>query len=328
MALSRRNFVVGGAVAAVAAGAVGLSPLELSLSRAAAAQGRRQAPGFYRTKVGKIEVTSLLDGGMTLGDDLLIGADADMLKESRRDNFIRNAKDFPAYVNGFVINNGKKITLVDTGAKGYAPTLGNFASNLAASGIEPEQVDEIIITHAHPDHTNGLLNGESSRAFERATIRIAAEELDFWYDDAQMAAHPSMKQMFDFARRNLDPYKKGGRIETFAKNADLGGGLSAIHLPGHTPGHSGVRVSSGREQLVIWGDIVHIPAVQFANPAVSIAFDTDPDAARATRAAILDEVATDRIRIAGMHLVFPAIGHALKQDSGYRYVPQAWETES
>lgn len=324
MPIDRRDFMIVGGLAA--AGAVMAPAMRIRSAHAAAPMLDKQAPGFYRTKVGTIEVISLLDGGMTLGADLLSGINAEELQQARSDNFITSL-DFPAYVNGFVINTGKKITLVDTGAKGYAPTLGNLASNLASAGIDPEQVDEIVITHAHPDHTNGLLNGGGNRAFNNATLRIAAEEIAFWYDDENMNALPEKKQMFDMARKNLGPYKDSGRLETFAANADLGGGITTVPLPGHTPGHSGVRVSDGKENLLIWADIVHIPAVQFTHPEVSIAFDTDPEQARKTRARIMDLAAADRTRIAGMHLAFPAMGHVLRRGTGYDFVPQAWETD-
>ncbi len=324
MSIDRRDFMIAGGI--IAAGAALAPALKFSGAHAAAPISGRQAPGFYKTKVGGIEVTSLLDGGMSLGRDLLIEiSDADVAK-ARRDHFLPDGNEFPAYVNGFLINTGKKVTLVDTGAKGFAPTLGNLASNLAAAGVDPEQVDEIIITHAHPDHTNGLLNGAGNRAFNNAVVRIATEEIAFWYDDKNKAGMKGKEQMFDIARKNLDPYKADGRLETFAKNADLGGGVSTISLSGHTPGHSGVRIADGTEQMVIWADIVHIPAVQFAHPGVSIAFDTDPAMAKETRAKIMDEVAADRIRIAGMHLAFPAIGHVAKRGSGYDFVPQMWET--
>jgi len=307
------------------AGAI-LAPALSSVPAAAAApQAGAQAPGFYRTKVGSIGVTCLLDGGMTLGDDLMLKAREKDLKRAKVESFIAEGKEFPAYVNAFLINTGKKVTLVDTGGKGMAPGLGNLQSNLKAAGVSAAQVDEIIITHAHPDHTNGLLDDKGRPAFAKAKVRIAAEELDFWFNAENAAKFADKKMMFDLARKNLGPYKDAGRIETFAADADLGGGLSAVALPGHTPGHSGVRVSDGSEQLLIWGDIIHVPALQFEHPDISIAFDLDPDQARATRKAILDEVASDRIRIAGMHLVFPAAGYAVPRGTYYKFVPQAWE---
>lgn len=323
MSIDRRDFMVG---AGVVAAASAIAPaLNISGAHAAPKQTGAQAPGFYRTKIGKIEVTSLLDGGMNLSRDLLLNAKDEDVQKAREDNFLTPGKEFPAYVNGFAINTGKKIILVDTGAKGFAPTLGNLAANLAAAGIAAEQVDEIIITHAHPDHTNGLITDAGRPVFANAIVRIAGAELDFWFSDEKAAAMPEKKQMFDLARKNLSPYKKAGKIETFKGDADFGGGVSAIPLPGHTPGHSGVRIASGREEMILWGDIVHIPAVQFAHPAVSIAFDVDPQAAQKTRAKILEQAAADRTLIGGMHLAFPAIGHVAKRDSGYDYVPLPWE---
>lgn len=321
--MDRRNFIVGSSV--VAAG-VALAPaLSMAPAQAAAPQGTKQAPGYYRTKVGSIEIVSLSDGGMTLGDELMVKAEPATLAAAKEKNYIKAGKEFPAYVNGYVINNGKKVTLVDTGAKGFAPTLGNLLSNLNDSGISSEQVDEIVLTHAHPDHTNGLLNDAGARAYARAKVRLSEEELNFWFSDEQMAKYADKKMMFDLARKNLGPYKEAGQIETFKLGADLGGGVHSLSLPGHTPGHSGFRISDGGDQFLIWADLVHVPAVQFEHPDVSIAFDIDPDAARATRNKIFAEVASDRLRVAGMHLAFPGIGHVAKSGNGYVFVPQAWE---
>jgi glyoxylase-like metal-dependent hydrolase (beta-lactamase superfamily II) len=322
--MDRRHFIVGSAV--VAAGAALASSLGLSKARGAAPQGTKQAPGYYRTKVGSIELVALSDGGMTLGDELMLKTDAETLAAAREKNFIRAGKEFPAYVNGYVVNTGKKVTLVDTGAKGYAATLGNLLSNLNDSGISSEQVDEIVLTHAHPDHTNGLLDDKGGRAFARARLLLSEEELNYWFSDEKMAALPDKKMMFDLARKNIGPYKDAGQVETFKLGADLGGGLHSLALPGHTPGHTGLRISDGSEQFLIWADLIHVPAVQFEHPEISIAFDTDPDMAKATRAKILAEAAADRLRVAGMHLVFPGIGHVVKNGNGYAFVPQAWET--
>lgn len=322
--MDRRNFIVG---TGIAAAGVALAPaLTIPSVQAAAPQGTKQAPGYYRTKVGSIEIVSLSDGGMTLGDELMLKTDPATLAAAKEKYYIKAGKEFPAYVNGYVINTGKKVTLVDTGAKGFAPTLGNLLSNLNESGISSEQVDEVVLTHAHPDHTNGLLNDAGARAYARAKVRLSEDELNFWFSDEQMAKYADKKMMFDLARKNLGPYKEAGQIETFKLGADLGGGIHSLSLSGHTPGHSGFRISDGKEQFLIWADLVHVPAVQFEHPDASIAFDIDPDTARATRNKIFSEVAADRLRVAGMHLAFPGIGHVAKSGNGYAFVPQMWET--
>lgn len=323
MTIDRRNFMIGTAAVAGASLVSNLVPFRGAV--AASAKSGTQVPGFYRTKVGAIEVTSLLDGGMAFGDTLMSNTNEKDLASAKADSFLPAGNSFPGYVNGFVVNTGSKVTLIDTGAMGMAQSLGQLLPNLRAAGIQPTQVDEIILTHAHPDHTNGLLNADGSKAFPDAPVRIAEQELAFWFDDTKMAVYPDKKQLFEIARKNLGPYKASGQLQTYQANTDFGGGLSAVALYGHTPGHSGVRVSDGKDQLLIWGDIVHVPALQFTHPQASIAFDTDSTQARTTRAKIFDETATDRIRVGGMHLAFPAIGHLSRRGQGYDFVPQMWE---
>lgn len=324
MAMDRRDFMVAGGI--VAAGAA-LAPLLASgLPAQASTNAPSQAPGYYSTKIGTLRVTSLLDGGMTLGDELMLNAKAGVLQKAREDQFLNgHTKDFPAFVNAFVVESAKKVTLIDTGGVGMAPNLGHVQGNLTAAGYDPARIDDIILTHAHPDHTNGLLDAGGKPLYTKARVRVHEAELAFWFDDAQKEKFKDRAMLFDAARKNLGPYKDAGKIETYKSGADFGGGLSSVFLPGHTPGHSGVRISDGKDQLMIWGDIVHVPAVQFAHPDVSIAFDIDPSLAATTRAKIFDELAADRIALAGMHLVFPARGHLAKDGAGYRFVADYYD---
>lgn len=322
--MNRRSFLSGSVMAAGVAAVAPYIPIKQARAQTGTANG--QAAGYYRTKVGSITVTSLLDGGMTLGDSLMLNTSSAELKQAREDSFLKDEKFFPAYVNGFVIDTGKKRILVDTGARGMAETLGHLGQNLSAAGYAADAIDEVFITHAHPDHTNGLLDASGAMMFPKAKIRMAAKELAFWFDESVLQSKPDMAQMIGIVRGNLKPYQDAGHIETFQANASMGGGISIVDLQGHTPGHSGVRISDGKEQLLIWGDIVHVPALQFAHPQASIAFDVDVEKARAARAKIFDEVASDRIRVAGMHLSFPGLGHLARRGKGYDFVPQLWET--
>lgn len=291
-----------------------------------AAKAGSQVPGIYRTKIGSTEVTSIFDGGMQMGPAIVLEPDEKEIKSLKEKAFIK--QDYiPGFLNTFIVNTGKKLVLIDTGALGMLPTTGHLLDNLKAAGFEPSQVDEILLTHAHPDHAGGLLDKAGNRVFPKASLRIAAEELAFWFDDTKKAALPDKASAFDSARHNLTPYKESGQIETFKPGQDLGSGIEAVDLRGHTPGHSGFRIANGRDQLLIWGDIVHMQALQFVHPEWALTYDVDPAQAVASRKKILDEVATDRIRIGGMHLSFPGLGHVEKASQGYALVPQMWESE-
>ena len=329
MSINRRKLLQGaGAVTAIAA--------TLPLSRIASASPTvsaispvrtGQVPGIYRTKVGSMEITSILDGGMELGLGLFLKATPDEAEKLQREAFVTPGP-VRAYVNAFVINTGSKIILVDSGGGSMmGPTLGRLQQNLFAAGFRPSDINEILLTHAHIDHVSGLVNAAGLPVFPQAQVRINDIELQYWYDDEIMGkALKETQPLFRGARRALDPYKNASLIQTFKMGADLGNGITTVDLSGHTPGHTGFRFSDGADQLLIWGDIVHAPVLQFAHTDWAIAFDVDAAKATETRKKILDQVSTDRIRIAGMHLSFPAIGHAAKAGRRkYEFVPQVWE---
>lgn len=324
--VDRRNFMIG---SGIVAGSILLKPaLEIGTAQAGGPKGS-QAPAYYRTNVGSIQVTALLDGTTEFSDDLFtgVGGNAATLRAAKERNFLDPSKGFPGYVNGFLVNTGSKLVLIDTGARGAMATAGNLVDVLSKAGVSPDQIDDVIITHAHPDHVGGLLDEAGMPVFKKARVRISREDLAFWYSDEQKAKMAEKAQMFDLAQKFLRPYKDSEQLETFVLGKEgIVTGLSSVALPGHTPGHSGIRVSDGADQLLIWADIVHVPALQFESPDQSIGFDIDPEMARETRKKIFDEVATDRIRVAGMHLCFPGIGHVAKRGAGYEFVEQVFET--
>ena len=101
-------------------------------------------------------------------------------------------------------------------------------------------------------------------------------------------------------------------------------GISILPEPGHTPGHSGWLVASDGETLLIWGDIVHMPGIQFARPDAAMGFDVDATRAGETRKRVMDVAATDRLMVAGMHLDFPCFGHVERAEGGFAFVPNVW----
>src|SRR5262249_47196876 len=296
-------------------------------ARAKAPPAGTQVPGIYRMKVGAFEITALSDGWVPLDLKLFTGDSAAAAKLLERAFLPTDA--VPTAVNEWVVNTGDSLVLVDTGTSNvFAPSLGRMAASLQAAGIDPRTIDAVILTHLHPDHAGGLLTTEKKIAFPNATGHVHDAEYGFWTSDEIYGKAPAeAKGFFDIARQAVKPYADGGRIATFKNNADIRPGFTIMAAPGHTVGHSMVRVTSQGRELLIWGDIVHNAAIQFPEPERAISFDTDQAMAVASRKAVFDMVANDRLMIAGSHLPFPGIGHVSRTPSGYHYVPVPWSAE-
>ncbi|MFY9836306.1 MAG: MBL fold metallo-hydrolase [Xanthobacteraceae bacterium] len=226
-------------------------------------------------------------------------------------------------VNEWLINTGENLILVDTGAsKVFLPTLGRLPQNLAAAGVDPSTIDAVVITHMHPDHVPGLLAADGTIMFKNAIIHVNGDEYAFWTSEQIRDKAPEFaRSFFDLAKRAIKPYADAGKVQMHKDGTTFAPGITAAAAPGHTVGHTMVRISSGGNELLIWGDIVHNAALQFIEPDRSIAFDHDPAMAIANRKKVFDMVASDRLLFAGSHLPFPGLGHAAKASSGYTYVP-------
>jgi glyoxylase-like metal-dependent hydrolase (beta-lactamase superfamily II) len=283
-----------------------------------------QAAGVYHRRVGDLVVTALLDGLFQASFGLLTGiAEADAAALQRRDF---RADPPRLTVNAFLIRGGSAgPVLVDTGAAGaMGPTLGRLQRGLAAAGVEPASIRTVLLTHLHGDHCSGLLDADGAQAFPAAELVLHQAELDFWTEANAARAPDGAKPAFAQAQATIAPYRAAGRVRGVT-GGEAVPGVSIIHLPGHTPGHSGWTVGSGGDALLIWGDVVHMPGVQFAEPGAGVIFDTDGEQAAATRRRTLDMAAADRLLIAGMHLEFPAFGHVARDGQSYRWVPETWD---
>jgi glyoxylase-like metal-dependent hydrolase (beta-lactamase superfamily II) len=304
----------------------GLAALVGSLVLATAAQAgapqlKTQAPGFYRMMLGDIEVTALLDGTLDLQPKQLLTNTTQkevgkLLDRSFQKDTVQTS------VNGYLINTGSKLVLVDTGAAGlFGPTAGNLLANLKASGYQPEQVDEVYITHMHPDHVGGLL-ADGKPAFPNAIVRADQHDADFWLSQATMEKAPKEVQgFFQGAMASLNPYVAAGRFKPFDGEAELVPGVRSFAARGHTPGHSIYAVESKGQKLVLWGDLMHVAAVQFPQPQVTISFDNDSKSAAIQRKKAYADAAKGGFLVAGAHLPFPGIGHIRAEGRGYIWVP-------
>ena len=279
-----------------------------------------QAPGFYRHKLGNFEVTVLSDGNLPFDADLFAG-DKDRATE------LLDKAYFPrkstTSVNTWLVNTGTHLVLVDTGGSShFGPTLGKLAKHLADAGVSHDQIDAVIITHMHPDHVPGLVGADKEVLFKNAVVHVGADEYGFWTsEDIYNSVPAEVKGYFDLARMATKPYADAGKLQTYKDGSSVIPGLTTHSAPGHTPGHSMVRISSNGDELLIWGDIVHNAVLQFPEPERSIVYDADQAMAIASRQRVFDMVATDGLLFAGAHLPFPGLGRATKAQTGYTYVP-------
>jgi glyoxylase-like metal-dependent hydrolase (beta-lactamase superfamily II) len=224
-------------------------------------------------------------------------------------------------VNAFLIRGRGHVVLVDTGSGNFmGPTMNNLPKQLEALQVPPSSIDSILMTHLHPDHAGGLLDEAGAARFENATVYVQEAELNFWDRKENFSGlSEQMKQGHQIANACLLPYRD--RIETFDDKEVLPG-LHSVPLYGHTPGHSGFQVDGGGNyQFLIWGDTIHLLAEQASNPDLGVVFDFDYEAARRSRRALFDRIASDGVLFSGMHMPFPPIGRLRSASGGFVFEP-------
>lgn len=319
----KQRFVGVAAITALLLGSV-MGDALVQTAQAAAPMAKTSAPAYYRMMLGDFEITALSDGTNPLPVlDLLTRTTPQATRQALAASFVQ--LPYEMQFNAFLINTGSKLVLIDTGAGAlFGPNLGKLRGRLEASGYKPEQVDEVYITHMHPDHIGGLVD-HGKAVFPNAILRMDQREADFWLSQAQMAKAPKEDQaFFKDAVDALKPYQDAGRFKPFDGATELVPGIRSVPLLGHTSGHTGYMVQSKGQQMLVWGDIIHVPAVQFANPKITIHFDANSDEAEAAREHLLADAAKNGYYIAGAHLYFPAIGHVRKAATGYQWIPESY----
>ena len=264
-------------------------------------------------KVGPHTIVAITDGEFEFGAELFPGTDEStihsLLAKAGADRIETN-------FNAFVIKSPGRTMLVDAGPRDlFGPTCGNLPAGLTEAGVATDDITHILLTHLHPDHIAGVISADGEQVFSNATLLVNETEHAFWAREESFGDE-SMDQWQQMAKAVLGAYD--GKLELFNGDADLGAGVSALALPGHTPGHSGFRVDDGDQSFVMACDIVHAQALQIADPEISIAFDIDADAARATRKRALDMIASDQLIFSGGHLISPKFGKLVSEGSGYQ----------
>lgn len=316
--LSRRSLLAG--TAALGAVLTATAP-----SRAAAPPAGKQAPGYYRYKVGDFELTQISDGSRTfpLPDGFVKNAPKDEVNKALEASFM--PKDQMTIVfNPLVVNTGSKLVLIDSGLgpQGGA-TGGMLAANLAAAGIDAKTIDIVVISHFHGDHINGLVTKDNAAAFPNAEVKVPAAEHAFWMSDDNMGkAQGGILDNFKNVRRVMGV--AGGKVTRYDPDKEVAPGITAVATPGHTPGHTSYVVASGNGKLIVQSDVTNHPALFVRNPNWHAVFDMDGAQAEQTRRKLYDMAVAEKLMIAGFHYPFPSIGNVEKDGTGYRLIPAGW----
>ena len=285
---------------------------------------KRQVPGFYRQQVGDLLITALYDGFINLSPSLFHGLEKEEIQRLINQKFQTQTSDgVPTAVTTYLIDNGRDVVLVNTGgAKCVGSTMGGILESLDASGYSAEDVTAVLLTHLHFDHVCGLTSPEGQTVFPNAKVYASEDECRFWLDpQIALAAPEGNRPFFEMAAKAVAPYLDKGAFIRFQDGEEVCSGIKAMLTPGHTPGHSSFLVSSGNAQLLLWGDIVHSHALQFAHPQVSNDFDSDQAQATATRRSLFKKVVQENWLVGGDHLPFPGLGHLVEKDQSYDWVP-------
>jgi glyoxylase-like metal-dependent hydrolase (beta-lactamase superfamily II) len=321
--LTRRRLIGGAGAAGVS---LALAPLAAIPADAAAPLSNRQAPSFYRSKVGDFEVTVISDGARALpiGDGFVRNVSKDQVLAAAEAAYHPKGHLFAAF-NPLVVNTGSKLVLIDTGwGAGMGPTIGLLQNTMAAAGIDPGTIDIVVISHMHFDHVLGLKKADGSLAFPNAEIKVPANDWAFWMDDAIMAKAPEgfTKGQMGFNRKIFGNLKD--KVTRYEAGKEVAPGITAIDASGHTPGQCALVIASGSARLLYQADVTNVPDLFLRNPDWQIMFDHEPEKAAATRRRIHDMAAAEKLLVTGYHFPFPSLGYSEKSGNGYRLVPVAW----
>jgi glyoxylase-like metal-dependent hydrolase (beta-lactamase superfamily II) len=325
--LNRRELLAGAAIAGAATALTSLGTPALASEPPAGGQ----APGFYRYKVGAYECTSINDGARSFPlpdkfvtnvakDEALAAADAAYMPKGM----------VTVPFNPQLINTGSKLILIDTGngIANFEPTkgaVGRTLQNLAAAGVDAKKIDVVLLSHLHPDHTNGIRNADGSLAFPNAEIMVPSVDWAFWTSDenaSKAQSNEMMKNYFANVKKTFAGLET--KVTKYEWGKEVAPGITSISTPGHTPGHTSFAIASGNSKILIQSDVTNIPEFFLKNPDWHVAYDVDGDLAQATRHKFYDMAAAEKATVVGFHFTFPCIGHVEKDGTKYRLIPSAW----
>jgi glyoxylase-like metal-dependent hydrolase (beta-lactamase superfamily II) len=275
-----------------------------------AADSRVASADVHPFMIGTLEAWALRDGGLEAPNDGTVLA---MGEPKAEVDALLTAAGVPTdplslSIQPMLLKTGDRVVLFDSGAgAAFGEAGGKLAASLATAGVTPDQITDILISHAHGDHVGGLVNSDGALTYPNARIRMSAEEWEAWQ------ASGAMPELVAAIAPN---------VETFADGAEVAPGVTAVPIDGHTPGHTAFEVASGDQRLLYIGDAAHHHVISVQRPDWTIQFDGKPEMAEASRAALWQRAADEDLRLYAVHFPWPGIGHVRRQGETF-----VWEAE-
>ncbi len=313
-------------LSALAAGGLAMPQIMTRAAQAEVPMAAAMPAAYKRFKLGGFEVTVLSDGHRVVeGPHGIFGLNdsQDAVEGLLTDNYLPVDKMQFTFAPT-LINTGDDLVLFDTGngEGGRSGGVGQTLANLKASGYEPDQVTVVVITHMHGDHIGGLMES-GAPAFPNARYVMGQAENDFWTSDERMGT-PAENGHQAVMSRVVPLADK----TTFIGDGDqVVSGITAMKAFGHTPGHMIFNVESDGRRMLITADTANHFVLSLQRPDWEVRFDIDKANAAATRKAVFDMIAADRIPFIGYHMPFPSVGFVEKMDTGYRFIPETYQLD-
>ena len=315
---NRRHLITGAAATAAAGLISGALPTPAA---ARAPMQNTQAPAFYRFKLGSLECTAVSDGPLPIGPATRTfrGAPPEEIERSITADFLPT-DNVVLDQNILIVNSGNELSVIDTGMLSVQrpnTQTGRLLKSMAAAGIDPKDVDHILLTHPHIDHSGGIMSPDGkTNNFPNAQIHVTEADFKFWTDEKLFGT--PMEGSARTAIKNLLPNRD--KLKFYKDGQEVVPGITAMMTPGHTVAHCVFMISSGGKTLCNIGDVAHHP-ILFQQPRLEVAFDTDSKQGVASRVKLFDTLHANKTQLMVFHMPWPGLGHLGKQGDGFRYIP-------
>lgn len=305
MHISRRSLLASSAGFATTA-ALGLAP-------------RRS---HAQLNLGDVRLDVISDGSLTLPGGFIFDPMPKNELAPILEKYQLSADVLEPPCNVTLMRHGDRTVLFDVGSgPDFAPNSGVLLASLDALGVAPEDVTDVVFTHAHPDHLWGLLDDFDDPLFTEAAYMIGKAEWDYWTDPNTVDTIGEARASFAVgAKRRLEMIEDN--ITFFNDAEEIMPGVAARATFGHTPGHMAIEVRQGSEAVMILGDCIGNHHVAFEKPEWNSGSDQDQELAARTRVSLLDQLAAEKTRVIGFHLLGNGTGYVDKTASGYTFVAE------